>query len=311
MTQEDREKFLLNENSFFYQQHILNLKNRIEEFENRIPNLKLGLKLLGNINDEENKFEKNEYNFSKIIKIKGKNVQQIYFSKKLYNFDEFSEDDRKYISKEYIDNYNKSVLEKSVAIDKYNKYKNLYDSIYTNGQKFVFLVKNDGTTKAENINIIMEFPEDIFVTFTYYVISKYNRRLLNEPIPPQHIPDNPLEKIESEKIKKELANNKRNELSNLFLNKEELLANTEKFKRLSNLILDSVNDSPKDFPVKIEDHKIEITIKEGLLHTFSENINDICIIPTKTGKFDVKVSVFCKEYLKRQEYTITFEVEDK
>ena len=43
----------------------------------------------------------------------------------------------------------------------------------------------------------------------------------------------------------------------------------------------------------------------------SEEIDNICIIPTKTGKFDVKVSIICEEYLKPQEYTITFEVEDK
>ncbi len=345
MTQEDREKILLNENSVFYQQHILNLKNRIKEFENRIPNLKLGLKLLGSITDEENKFEKNEYNFSKIIKIKGKNVQQIYFSKKLYNFDEFSEDDRKYISKEYIDNYNKSIIDKSAEIDKYNIDRFLYSSVFDNGQIFDFCIKNEGTVEAKNINIIIEFPEYIFIKFkdkAKDIISEDNQKKM---IIALDIPENPVEKIEMEKRKQELANNKI--LTPFLANVEKtnklfyyLNLNTEKisnFEKIINIHLEnynklseekklfsqailnsvnnnfetSINNTSENPKVDIKEHKIEIEIKEGLLHTFSEEIDNICIIPTKTGKFDVKVSIFCKEYLKWQEYTITFEVEDK
>ena len=291
-----------------YKDEIANLKNIIKKLEEennnlkkiyieKIPNLKLGLKLLGSITDKENKSEGNEYNFSKIIKIKGKNVQPYhYISKKAHNYNEFVEEFRKYITKQYIDNYNKVITEKSDEIDKYNFDILLYSSIFENGQKFDFLVKNEGTAKALDIKIIIEFPKDIFVKFTD------EAKNTPEPIKPD-IPKSPLNKLNEERDKelyKSLGFNTIDESINKTL---------DDFV-ISKSILDSVNDSPKNFIVKIEDHKIDITI-EKLLYMDSEEIDNICIIPTKTGKFDVKVSIICEEYLKPQEYTITFEVEDK
>lgn len=314
MTQEDREKILLNENSVFYQQHILKLENRIKEFENRIPNLKLGLKLLGNINDnEENKSEWNEYNFSKNIKIKGKNVQPYdYIFKKAHNYNEFLEEFKKYVTNEYIDNYNMVIIEKSDEIDKYNRDCLLYSSIFENGQIFNLFVENEGIAKALDIKIIIEFPKDILVKFTD------EAKNTPEPIKPD-IPKSPLNKINEERDKELYESLGFNKIDRPIKNINNIYNRLMEYNSvngridnsvISKSILDSVNDSPKNFTVNIKEHKIDIKVKE-LLYMDSEQIDNICIIPTKTGIFDVKVSIICEEYPKPQEYTITFEVEDK
>jgi hypothetical protein len=180
-----------------------------------------------------------------------------------------------------IDPYNKWIESNPKVVKEYNQSIIHYEKAKASVAKFMVGLKNTGTLKANDINVIITFPVE-FMVFD----SKTKKQIPNR-LPFENLPDNPLE----EAIK---LYNKENKIS-------------KKARDYTKSILASeLNIKSNHHFIEIKERTVNFHCKY-LLHTQSlrdDNDLNIYLLPIAIGNFLAKVEIICEEYSEPQNYEI-------
>lgn len=182
--------------------------------------------------------------------------------------------------------------------------------IKDNQRKPTITVINDGTGKANDIDIVIELPDSL-------VIMKDEDLNFNlDEIPkPEGLPKHPYD-LAKERRQKEMlklhpelkAATNISKIANSFLIKEPFRSAFD-FSAIAGSVGNlSIRQS---LSVMDKENIIEIGI-DDLLHTneivFDDE--DFIIVPKKSGSYEIKVSVICEEYETRDEFFIPVIIEE-
>lgn len=181
-------------------------------------------------------------------------------------------------------------------VDTYIDNLRVYQRIREGGVAFKLEISNNGTAKATDIKVFIDFPEE-FMLFNTSDIED-----IPKPKAPK-LPQNPIKIAEEEYI------NRINPLP----------AAISKFGR----IFSQINISPniealgvgladsyfraKNESLSVNEHDI-VAEAQQIPHRDLRVFDDIYVVPTARGKFKVKVSLMCSEYLEPVESYIDVEV---
>ncbi|MFW6016152.1 MAG: DUF4062 domain-containing protein [bacterium] len=193
-----------------------------------------------------------------------------------------------YIDDKDIEEYNDNLPPVEI-INSYNKERELYWRIKNADTKLKIKVINNGFSKANEIYVDIDFPEEILV------MDKSDINGLEEPKEPE-MPLNPVN--EAKKRYKEATR-----LSSIFDNPglNRLATSTYHMPDIANI--DMYNTNPNSW-CTVEDNKISIWLK-NLLHTrFREFDEKLLMIPLQKGNFEILVSIICEEYTEEKTFSI-------
>lgn len=201
-----------------------------------------------------------------------------------------------YVSDEALRQYNESLPTKD-EIDKYVKELGAYQRVCKGGAAFKLQISNDGTAKATDIRVFIDFPEE----FLLYDISDIED--IEEPEAPA-LPENPIEKAEEEYARRmnPAIAAASDWIRKFNLNQNNTLRSVSVLSRLTDSNTQSI-----DLSLYIEKHGIVAEIDQ-MPHKYLRLLDGIYIVPTKKGKFKAKISIMCSEYLEPIESYIDIEV---
>lgn len=213
------------------------------------------------------------------------------FEKETYPIPIYSNEIPKYLN-EYVDQdelmeYNDTIENSREDIETCLKKLNYNRNIKKNLSQLEVSVKNIGTSKANNVFIDIEFPTEVLI--------KKNDSIEKLEVT---LPKNPLEKAEQKRNK--VLKSMTERLQDSFLNMQS--SNLDDFPFIDN--------SPRTSWINFENNKVSIEI-ESLIHTRKRVLEDlpISIVPLEKGESLVKVSIFCEEMNKKEEFDIPIIVE--
>jgi hypothetical protein len=203
------------------------------------------------------------------------------------------------VSEADIDNYNQKIPSQEL-VDKYNKQKRIY-WLSQNTTPLKFSVINNGSRKANDINITIKFPKNVLV-ISVDDIEKIKSPTLSP------LPLSPIEKAETAFQKEKEAEERK---------AKGLLFHSDIFGRSS---LDTVIAQPLQFDhlrsltnfnntqwIDVKNNIVKIKI-QSLLHTRQYNFNDkVVLIPLEEGNSYAEISIICEEF--REEETMRLELE--
>ena len=205
------------------------------------------------------------------------------------------------IDQNALDEYNRKLPDEK-TIQKYNDNMNLYKEVRMNGQRMNFRLFNDGTAKATDIHITLEFPKE------FLVIRRSEAERLSEP-QELKIPEDPITKAMQERnsrVHKQLQGiadviSGMNAFNSHFNNYY-----GEPYSNAASLLSETLS---KDWSVEIDGQDVHIWTS-SLLHTRCIIADDLCIVPAKAGKFIVKATIICEEYAKPEVMDFEIDVVD-
>lgn len=192
---------------------------------------------------------------------------------------------KSHVSLDDINQYN-AKLPNSETIEKYEKLCNTYDEVQKNGQLMNIVITNDGTAKATNIDISLQFPS------SFKLIRREEAKRTTKPLP-SILPKNP---IEEARLKVS------NPLFYLANSLSEFSAQPVPASRNAALDIDYESN------VQISGKTMTIWHKE-LLHTYSVLSKTLCFIPTEKGRFTIKTKIMCEQYVRPSESELEIIVE--
>lgn len=276
---------------------------KIKKASNRRPQLSISLELTRPEEGEENPelYQKDDI-FSidqegsvhlRLKKLSTDNKEAKY--KKLMVSDIPPELSR-YVPEESIRTYNQSLPSKE-AIQEYFKEYALYLRVKENGIPITFFVNNHGTAKATDVNVSIDFPEEVRV-FRIDLVEKYE-----EPKGPE-LPENPIE-----------TGRKRAELERAFaldLKIPDYFGGTGiDYSEMSKGLLQPMPQVTNMFEsIEIQENFVDIEDKRGILHTRFNYFPGGYIVPIFPGEYEAKVTLMCAEYVDQEETTIKFIIEE-
>lgn len=193
---------------------------------------------------------------------------------------------------EEIDEYNEC-LPSSDVIRKYKEsLKEYYQAI--NGSVHICIgVHNDGTSKASNASLVIEFPKELEV-YDCEILE------LSEPKAPK-VGKNPIG----------LANQRRKERINRFaaLSYRNILSSipTPTYNTGKSILENVIKHTNLDFV--IYEHTLEINCGT-VVHTKSHLTRGVFLVGKKPGKYKIKYSLMCEEYREPQVGWTDFEITD-
>jgi len=204
-----------------------------------------------------------------------------------------------YVSDEALRRYNEA-LPTEDEIDTYIEKLSAYQRIRKGGVAFKLQISNDGTAKATDIRVFIDFPEE----FLLFDISDIED--IEKPKEPE-LPENPIERAEEEYAKRmnpSIATATIDWARTWDLNHQNTLRAISALSRydITNSYTQSLN-----FSLDIEEHGIVVESQQ-IPHKDLRLFDGIYIVPTKKGKFKVEVSVMCSEFLEPIESYIDVEV---
>lgn len=203
-----------------------------------------------------------------------------------------------YIKDEDIERYNNDIPSQE-EIERYNEKHNIFNKKENYSLDLMLKICNKGTVKSNNLYIDIKFPD------SFIIIDKYTNEENNEPKNP--IPFNPIKRAQR-KYEEHLEKSKHPEVKNKSINIGSLLF--DKPHNGTGIILQPQFKIPKIRPATqswwTSQDGNTITIKiNSLLHTRCINFNDeYTIVPLRTGKHNVEVSVICEEFETKKVQTI-------
>lgn len=262
------------------------LRDIIKDLESKIiqkiPNIKLHI---------------NENNLISIDKEKINNYKQITVPTKI-QLHEIDEHLQNFIRDEEIEKYNKNIPTQNI-VDSYNKEFEKYYKIKHYSSDLVLKICNEGTTKANNIYMDIEFPNEILI---FKSQDKFE-------LPKNPLPYSPLKSAET-KYKESLIKDVetkiiRNPLFNIHNSNIELIR--------PNLDIDIPHFKPfnENRWTKLDNNELTIKIN-NLLHTRCIKFDDeYKIVPLTLGKHIIKVSIICEEFETEFIQTIELNVNEK
>lgn len=294
---------------------IVVLNHRVRELEeenkrlqetaaNRTPSLNVSMQYVGTV---EAPIKVGEANLTEIDNANcelsmSETVQRKHVSENGYlvlteplSLDDVPDEVKGLVTQDAIRAYNDK-LPKEKTIEEYNSGMRLFHEIQRNGQLMNFVISNDGTAKATDVNITLEFP-DSFILFKRAEAERFS-----EPTPPK-MPTNP---IDEAMARRHMAGNALRQMIHMMGNSYAGL----NFSKANPLDLDTAilgNDFTAGWSVEIESNNVKIWSRD-ILHTYSR-IAEICFIPTKKGNYRIKVSMMCEEYIQPEDSELEVVVE--
>ena len=199
------------------------------------------------------------------------------FPSELYGFERQSE----------IDNYNNSLPNKE-ELEKYKEKLKIYLQCKEAGVCINIGIYNYGTAKASNVSAEMEFPEGVIV---------YDEGMFDSegPVAPK-VEKNPIE----------LARERKREHSIFFKTSSLVDATSMYAYNPSGTIMDMLKESHSDY--EINGHILDINCGT-IIHTRNYRTNGIYIAGKTPGKYQIKCTLMCEEYIEPQVEYIDFVVE--
>ena len=195
------------------------------------------------------------------------------------------------VSFEDIEKYN-NALPTIDDIERYYLEMRRYTELKENGYLLDFIVSNDGTAKATNVSIDLEFPEQ------FIVMKKRSADGYPRPERPA-IPENPITEAENRKKAVSLKD---------ILGKEYFNA-LPQFSSLDYLPRPNIDYSDQYY-VNVQDGEVNIRLSD-LMHTREWTAEDVYIVPKESGVFKVPGYLMCEQYSKEEEVTLNIEVVDE
>lgn len=262
-------------------QEIIVLNNRIRELEDenkilkaqiteRKPELHVGISCEGEWKIVTKHIQRPEYILGEYLPISLSDAVGICSGK---------------VTQAQIDKYNRELPtreEVETYIDKLLIYKHEKET----NVNFDFCVENLGNCKANDINISIEFPEQILV------LRRDTVKTLEEPKAPKK-PVNPIMEVYERSLLGMIS---------VPFDQNNFLDSLDYSHKLTDLLL-----RQDTYDQIIEDNCIILKIQD-LLHTQCINYNEYCIVPLKPGKFQIKCMLMCEEFLQPVEQIIDIEV---
>lgn len=192
------------------------------------------------------------------------------------------------LSQTAIEAYNAQLPDANV-IEKYYQDRYNYDDLQKNGQLLNFVLLNDGTAKATDINITIIFPK------SFIILNRSDAERTPEPRPPV-FHDNPL----SVAI---IGGYWGNTLHNGTVMAKPVYDSP--YPKQLDAILDRTIDHPH---ITIKGKTATFWCKD-LLHTYAVTFDGLCFIPTEKGRFTISVTIMCEEYSHPEEHELVIVVE--
>lgn len=195
-----------------------------------------------------------------------------------------------YISQSEIAEYNEK-LPPTDAVDKFNQDLELYWRIKETNYGLTISVENNGSAKANEVFIDLEFPKEIMVLDS--------RDLDEYELPKSPFPDNPIKKAEK-KYKEEMK--RRNKPWSGLVSG---LGNLNLYTPPINSLADSIANlnTRRDYHIDLDKNRLMIKI-DSLLHTRSRTFQQFILVPLKSGEYNIDISMICEEYDSKVNSTI-------
>ena len=285
---------------------IVDLNSRVESLEeenkylksqigNRSPKLKLAVAVNRQIKDESGKEPDSEDSTVKELSIRliRKRIELVndFIIPRRLSMSDVPEELKDDVSFDDINKYN-SALPTGDDIDRYQLEMRRYTEIKENGYLLDFIVSNNGTAKATNVSIDLEFPEQ-------FIVMK-KRSADGYPCPNRPtIPDNPITEAENRKKAVRL----KDIIGNSYFDQYRL------FPQLNSL--DYLKSPDIDFSdhhhVNVQNGEVNIWLSD-LMHTREWTAKDVFIVPKESGIFKVSGYLMCEQYSKVEEVILSIEV---
>ncbi|TMN21892.1 MORN repeat-containing protein [Lentibacillus cibarius] len=239
-----------------------------------------------NIDIEINETDEVELEFNSAIEI-----DRLPIPEKVVQ-DEIPQNLMKYISSDEIETYNAKLPETIEKIEAYNRELEIYEYAKAFGVEIDLSVINDGNHKANNVHIELDFPDEL-------IILKESKENLEEPGMPS-LPRSPLDKAWSKALRNDNLHSAVGSIGAMGM-----AMFSPPYSPKNNLHLwDFVSSTNQNYWTDLNENKISVYCAE-LLHTRQSKFNsEYLLVPTKTGKFDVNISVICEEYNKEDHFNI-------
>lgn len=203
------------------------------------------------------------------------------------------------VSKADIDNYNEKIPSQE-RVDKYNKQKRIY-WLSQNTTPSKFSVINNGSRKANDINVTIEFPKNVLV-LSVEDVEKIKSPLLSP------LPSSPIKIAETKFQKEKEAEERKNK--GLFLPSDISGRNTLDMSMVQPPLFEHLrnfNNLNNNSWIKVKNNTVIIKI-QSLLHKRQYNFNeDVILIPLEEGRCHAEIKIICEEF--REEETMQLGLE--
>lgn len=277
----------------------------------RKPVLNVSIQFAGTIDepleigkeDAEDAFESDASDTEELSATETVYRQKVYEKGYLHSTEFLTLDDvprevRGRVTQQMLDDYN-SKLPGQEIVDEYEKNMWTYNEVRKNGQRFNFIISNDGTAKATDINITLEFPK------SFAIMKRSEAEHLSSPKKPE-MPANPIDKALTQNAIEQSGDpflQMLRKMENLY---EGVNYELPKPLRISEALL--AQDYSPNLSFDINGKNVDIWCHD-LLHTYTQTIDGLCIIPMEKGHFTIKVSKMCEEYIQPEESELEIIVE--
>ena len=205
------------------------------------------------------------------------------------------------ISQAELDEYNKK-LPSQATIETYNEEMFFYNQMLVNGLNLKFNICNDGTEKATDIHVTIDFPE------SFFIMKRQDVEEREEPDRPSK-PISPIDAIYEETLKTTEITGLAAQIANLGYLRNSTFTTSAKPKLTSFLRKNIPTSRPWRLDVRNNNRSVEIWI-ESLLHTRMCMFDELYVIPMETGKHTIKITTICEEYRTSEETKMEIEVVD-
>lgn len=214
-----------------------------------------------------------------------------------YKFEPLTKSDiypelRGLVSDKAIQTYNEALPNEAV-INQYVNSMAEYNRIRKGGVAFIIQIENIGTSKATDVRVSIEFPEE----FLIYEVSDLDD--IKEP-PMPAMPKNPIYEAEKE-LERRL-----NPLANLVHQMSMSMPMYSSVRAIGADILSRMNTTSAE-SIDILGHSVELESVQ-IQHYNLAWFEHIYIVPTAKGKYQIQCTIMCSEYMEPEVKYIEVEV---
>lgn len=214
------------------------------------------------------------------------------YKSKVKTLQDLPEHLQKYITEEEIKEYHSKISDLELINVFYKKFELFYKA-KTYSKKFIVNICNNGTIKANHINIKLKIPKELLI-IDFELIPDADVEMSNNPLPTT---PEILASSRYEEALRVIRSNGYFEYHNI----------NEDIKQLKEL---NITPHNQKWTTKLEKNVLEISLN-SLVHTLSEKIETkFSIIPLRIGTFNIEASIICEEYQFADTQIIKLEVKE-
>lgn len=199
---------------------------------------------------------------------------------------------KNYVTDAALREFNEALPDKE-TVDTYIEKMDRYLRLHNGGIAFGLEVTNDGTSKATDVRIYIDFPDE----FMLFKLSDLDDLEMPEAPP---VPANPIEKAEREYAKHLYPVAFLGNMGTAYA-----IPAINQFRGLNALLTSQLEY--RDHTLYVDKHNI-VAEFDQILHKTQRWLDGIYVVPTVTGRFRVKVTMMCSEYPDVEEKYFEIEV---